>query len=116
MNRSHPPSETLSGDEGTQDRKARMTALLKEALSPSHLVIRDESARHRHHAHARSEQRDLRGPEHVGQTHYAMEIVSERFDSLRPLARHRLVNDILADEFDHGLHALSLTLKGSKEV
>lgn len=64
----------------------------------------------------RSLKQSERGPQQVGQTHYVMEIVSERFDSLRPLARHRLVNDLLAHEFEQGLHALSLTLKGSKDV
>ncbi|MXV35416.1 MULTISPECIES: BolA family transcriptional regulator [unclassified Saccharibacter] len=110
------PSAHITDEVGSSDRKERMTALLEDALAPSKLIIRDESKRHQHHAHARSAQRDARGPQQVGQTHYTMEIISERFDSLRPLARHRLVHEILSDEFEHGLHALSLTLKGSKEA
>lgn len=95
------------------NRKERMAALLEKELSPSMLTIRDSSSRHKKHAHARSEQKDQRGPQQIGETHYIIEIVSERFDSMRPLARHRLVHTILEDEFKNGLHALSLTLKGS---
>ncbi len=89
-----------------------MKILLEEALSPSVLEIHDESARHSHHAHARSLQQDARGPQQVGETHYRLSIVSKLFDGMRPLARHRLVHDILATEFKAGLHALSLSLKG----
>ncbi|MXV44586.1 BolA/IbaG family iron-sulfur metabolism protein [Saccharibacter sp. 17.LH.SD] len=98
------------------DRKTRMTVLLEEALNPSMLVIRDDSARHQHHAHMRSVQENSRGPAQVGETHYAVEIVSDKFDEMRALARHRLVNELLAPEFEQGLHALSLTLKGTKDV
>ncbi|MUG04805.1 BolA/IbaG family iron-sulfur metabolism protein [Bombella sp. ESL0378] len=93
-------------------RAERMKAMLEEALMPSQLEIHDESARHRHHAHARSAQQEARGPGQVGETHYRLHIVSRHFDGMKPVERHRLVHQLLAAEFESGLHALSLTLKG----
>jgi BolA protein len=43
-------------------------------------------------------------------------MVSAAFTGKTPIARHRLVNALLKDEFDHhGLHALSLRLKTPQE-
>ncbi|CAD6586870.1 MAG: hypothetical protein TREMPRED_004574 [Tremellales sp. Tagirdzhanova-0007] len=47
-----------------------------------------------------------------GETHFAVALVSSKFIGKSPIARHRMVNALLKDEFDHrGLHALSLRLK-----
>ncbi|WP_282802848.1 BolA family protein [Bombella apis] len=96
-------------------RVDRMRAVLEEALSPSILEIRDDSARHRHHAAMRTQAQESRGPEQVGETHYHLHVVSRRFDGMKTLARHRLVNDLLAGEFQTGLHALSLSLEGENQ-
>ena len=43
-------------------------------------------------------------------------MVSPSFKGLTSIKRHRLVNNLLKDEFDnHGLHALSLRLKTPEE-
>jgi BolA-like protein 1 len=42
-------------------------------------------------------------------------MVSEEFKGKTPIARHRLVNGLLKEEFDLGLHALSLRLKTPEE-
>lgn len=91
-------------------REVRMRRVLEEALSPSELVICDESRRHAGHAGLQNLSRQQRGPAEAGETHYKIKIVSARFADMPVLARHRLVNEILADEFSSGLHALSLTL------
>lgn len=44
-----------------------------------------------------------------------MAIVSSAFSGKTQIARHRLVNALLKDEFDAGLHALSLRLKTPEE-
>lgn len=45
-----------------------------------------------------------------------MAIVSSEFAGKTQIARHRLVNSLLKDEFDNmGLHALSLRLKTPEE-
>ncbi|MFT8807041.1 BolA family protein [Gluconobacter sp.] len=88
-------------------RRERIAAILQRELAPTRLEIHDDSARHAHHAGAKA----LGGG---GETHFNIAITSARFDGLNRVARHRLVNGLLADEFSSGLHALSLVLHGEK--
>lgn len=67
---------------------------LTASFSPTHLEVLNES--HRHHVPPNSE------------THFKVVVVSDEFDGLRLLARHRLVNNCLADELANGVHALSI--------
>lgn len=83
-----------------------MEELLKQQLSPHVFVLEDESARHAGHAGARP----------GGETHYRLRIVSDAFEGLSRVARQRLVYDALREEFDTGLHALSLDLKTKAEA
>ena len=46
-----------------------------------------------------------------GETHYHLAMHAEAFEGLSRVARQRLVYDALREEFDTGLHALSLDLK-----
>ena len=87
-------------------RIGRMEALLRPALAPVALSIEDESARHAGHA----------GAQAGGETHYNVEIVSEKFQGLSKVARSRLVYDLLTGEFGAGLHALSLKLRSPDEM
>jgi stress-induced morphogen len=49
-------------------------------------------------------------------TDFAVHMVAPAFSGKTPIARHRLVNALLKDEFDNmGLHALSLRLKSPEE-
>jgi BolA protein len=67
------------------------------ALAPQHLEIIDDSRLHAGHAGAREG------------GHYRLVIVSERFQGLPTLARHRLVYDTLAELMQKGIHALSIS-------
>jgi len=90
----------------------RIVARLTEGLAPEALTVLDESDRHAGHAGVRA------GPGHApagGQTHYRVRVVSEKFAGLRPVARHRLVYDLLPAEFADGLHALALVAKAPGE-
>jgi BolA family transcriptional regulator, general stress-responsive regulator len=88
------------------DRAQRIRAALTEALQPIALEVEDDSARHAGHAGA-----------HVGgQTHYNVRIVAAAFEGQGRVARHRLVNQALAEEFASGLHALSLELRSPAEA
>jgi len=87
-------------------RADRIRDLLAASLSPVLLDVIDDSARHAGHSGAAA----------AGQTHYNVRIVSERFEGLSRVARHRLVNDPLAPEFASGLHALSLVLQTPGEA
>lgn len=83
---SQPPSPTA----------ARIQSLLQESLLPAHLEVRDDSAAHAGHASA------------AGRGHFRLRIVSTRFAGLKPLQRHRLVNEVLSPLFAAELHAVSM--------
>lgn len=89
----------------TSSRKDRITAALTAALRPLSLSVVDESARHRGHGGWREE----------GETHFAIEVVSQAFAGKPRLARQRLVNELLAGEFAAGLHALSIVARAPAE-
>ena len=83
-----------------------MKTLLHTQFAPLHFVLTDESAKHAGHAGARP----------GGETHYKIVMVSEAFKGMNRVARQRLVYQALHEEFDTGLHALSLDLKTSGET
>lgn len=66
----------------------------------------DDSSKHAGHAGARP----------GGETHYRLRVVSSAFAGLNRVARQRLILDALREEFDSGLHALSLELKTPDEI
>ncbi len=82
------------------NRKERITHLLKQEFSPAILIVEDES-----HTHRRP------GVE----THFYVLMVSNAFEAITRLERHRRLNTLLADEFKAGLHALSLYLYTEQE-
>ena len=73
---------------------------LKEALSPREIDVRDVS--HRHAGHS--------GWREGGETHFEVVLRADRFAGMNRVARHRLVNSILAEELAGGVHALQLDL------
>lgn len=83
-----------------------MQTLLTAQLAPQKIVIEDQSARHAGHAGARP----------GGETHYHLALVSCAFEGLSRVARQRLVYQALREEFETGLHALSLDLKTPAEA
>ncbi|KAJ9576240.1 hypothetical protein L9F63_006902 [Diploptera punctata] len=44
------------------------------------------------------------------ETHFKVIIVSEKFDNVPLIKRHRMVNEILKDELQNGVHALSIVV------
>jgi BolA family transcriptional regulator, general stress-responsive regulator len=70
--------------------------LLQQRLQPAHLEVRDDSAAHSGHASA------------GGKGHFRLRIVSTCFEGLKPLQRHRLVNETLAPLFETELHAVAM--------
>lgn len=75
---------------------ARIESLLQQRLLPVHLEVRDDSAAHAGHASA------------GGKGHFRLRIVSTCFAGLRPLQRHRLVNQVLSPLFATELHAVAM--------
>ncbi len=82
-------------------RKERIHQLLQNEFQAVYLNVEDES--HRHHV-----------PENA-QTHIKLTLVTPLFEKQSKIARHRQVNKLLSDEFDTGLHALSLHLYTPRE-
>ena len=78
-------------------------ALSKE-LSPTVLEVINDSARHAGHA----------GHVEAGggnQTHFKINIESERFEGMKQVDRQRMVYDLLADVFKDGVHSVTMTTK-----
>jgi BolA protein len=79
-----------------EELRARVLESFPDAQA---LIVIDDSAAHAGHAGAVS-----------GAGHYRVQFASQRFAKLRPLERHRLVYDCVADWLPHRIHALSLQL------
>ncbi len=83
-----------------------METQLRAQFAPIHFALTDESAKHAGHA----------GTRPAGETHYRLAMVSTAFEGQSRVARQRLVYQALREEFDTGLHALSLDLKTPAEA
>lgn len=78
-------------------------AVLHSALQPLSLKVQDDSHLHAGHAGAREGR------------HFSVLVVSERFNGLSRLARHRLVYDALRSQIQHGIHALAIDARAPAE-
>lgn len=72
---------------------------LMQAFAPTRLEVVNES--HLHAGHAASPG--------TGNSHFQVVVVSARFVAEGRLARHRMINDVLAAELAGPVHALSVT-------
>lgn len=83
------------------NRKHRLEIVLNEQFAPSYLEVLNESYMHRVPLHS--------------ETHFKVTIVSENFQDVRTLQRHKMIYQQLAQELSSGLHALSLHLYTPEE-
>lgn len=83
----------------TQRVAKRIENLLKEAFSPSHLEVVDESALHAGHA----------GAKPGGESHFRVVVVSDRFSGVGRVQRQQMVYGALNELIKGGIHALSMT-------
>jgi BolA protein len=79
--------------------ETRIRTKLMLELEPTRLDVVNESELHAGH----------RSSPGTGESHFRILIVSPRFTGLSRLARHRLVNEILADELEGRVHAMALS-------
>ena len=79
---------------------------ITDGLAPQHLEIKDES--HLHAGHA--------GAPEGGESHFRISVVSDRFEGLTPVARQRLVNDVLREELKGPIHALAMKTQTPDEA
>jgi BolA protein len=88
--------------------KTRMIEKLNQALAPELLDVVDDS--HRHAGHLGNP-----GSAAGSETHFSVKVVSSAFAGKTRLARHRMVNDALAEELATGLHALAIDARAPGE-
>jgi BolA protein len=86
-------------------RLERIRSRLEAALEPSVLDLGDDSALHAGHAGAAS-----------GGGHYRVKLVSNRFEGLKLVMRHRLVYDAVRDMMHSEIHALAITALAPSEL
>ncbi len=86
------------------ERIDRIRAAL-QSLAPLSLEVRDDSHRHAGHEGARD-----------GRGHFALEIVSDSFAGLAPLARHRRVYAALGQMMETDIHALQIRARTGAEA
>ena len=69
-----------------------ITNQLKVALSPDYCEVLNESSQHS-------------GP--ATESHFKIVVVSSKFDNMKLIDRHRLINKLLSEELKH-IHALAM--------
>lgn len=84
---------------------AAITERLVAALSPTSLIVTDDSEKHRGHA----------GHDGSGESHFTVEIVSPAFEGQSRVQRQRKVNTALADLLVARVHALAIKARAPSE-
>ena len=78
--------------------EAAIREKLMIGLEPSRLDVINESELHAGH----------RSSPGTGESHFRIKVVSERFSGKTRLQRHRLINELLAEELAGRIHALAI--------
>lgn len=81
----------------SNDRQAQIQMELEKVFQPTELLVKDQSHLHAGHAGARD-----------GKGHFDVTIVSQAFDGLSRVQRHRMVYDALSQLIESDIHALSI--------
>jgi sulfur transfer protein SufE/stress-induced morphogen len=107
------PDGLLPGND-TKPREEKVTTVrdsierkLSERLNPVQIEVEDVSHQHAGHAGA---------PRGSSETHFNVKVVSDEFQGLSLVKRHRLIYGLLQEELQNGLHALSLVTKTPAEI
>ncbi len=77
----------------------QISNILLKKFPDATLEIINESHKHQRHAHSPG----------TGESHFSVIIVSQKFQDLSRVTRHRLVYEALSDLLPHPIHALKLT-------
>ena len=87
------------------ERVERIRQKLQAAFEPESLDVEDDSHKHVGHEGAKG-----------GLGHFNVMIVSEHFNGMKPLARHRAVYAALGDMMQTDIHALAINAIASDEL
>ena len=80
------------------NRKFKIEKILVDNFEPYFFLVKDVSEEHRGHQNFR---------ENV-ESHFEIIIVSQKFENLNNVARHRLINKSLKKEFLSDLHSVTM--------
>jgi BolA protein len=83
----------------------RIREKLTSAFAPAALEIVNDS--HRHAGHA--------GSPGTGESHFSIKVVSAVFAGKSRVERHRMVNEVLAEELHGKIHALAISALAPEE-
>lgn len=86
-------------------RVAAIRAAIQVALAPMSLQVDDDSHRHAGHVGAQD-----------GRGHFRVDVVSESFEGLNPMARHRAVYAAVGELMATDIHALSIKARTPREA
>lgn len=79
-------------------------------LQPSYMKISNDSHKHSHH-------KPMQTASNVRESHFRIEVVSEAFAGKNMPSRHRMIYQLLDDEFENkGLHALQMKTRTYEEA
>lgn len=81
----------------TEDQQALIRKELEQSFQPTELLIKDQSQLHAGHEGAKD-----------GKGHFEVTIVSQAFDGVNRLQRHRMVYDALSKLIETDIHALRI--------
>lgn len=82
-------------------KQLELTNRLTTEFNPKFILVENESHKHR----------SERGTE----SHFKIVLVSDKFDNLNKVARHRQIYQLLAEDLQNGIHALALHLYSLEE-
>ena len=86
-------------------RTETIEQMLRDAFTPDELLVKDQS--HLHEGHAGAQE---------GKGHFDVRIVSDKFEGMNRIARHRMVYDALGRFMDTDIHALRITAISPAEL
>ena len=89
----------------TTSRTETIEQMLRDAFAPDELLVKDQS--HLHEGHAGAQE---------GKGHFDVRIVSDKFEGMNRIARHRMVYDALGRFMDTDIHALRITAISPAEL
>jgi BolA family transcriptional regulator, general stress-responsive regulator len=85
-------------------REDKIRQSLQESLDPQELLIKDQSQLHIGHEGAKD-----------GKGHYDLLVVSQAFEGVNRVQRHRMVYDALRDLLESDIHALRISAYAPSE-
>ncbi|MFT5139639.1 MAG: BolA protein [Lysobacterales bacterium] len=89
----------------TDERLAEIHSRLERAFAPEMLSVEDEGHLHAGHEGAKD-----------GRGHFRLSMVSQSFNGMKVLARHRAIYEQMGSLMESDIHALSIEAFASDEI